>query len=262
MKITEWAIDFVSNNYGKITTSALLCSLLLYKNHQIRHLKQKLKESQVQKKRVATELSVLTEKLKKVYLMKTKEHLCDVIFFEGRVEGCADHVVEKFDCPLTSCPATKIRKIVSYIDAAQSSLDICLYLITNRTLGDAILRAWKRGLVLRVISDGDMAFASGSQITRFIEKNIPVRLTGPPYIMHHKFVLIDSSLVLQGSMNWTTQACSGNYENVVITGTPGIVSAFRDHFDTLYTRLSEERQKLIKESEKISEKLSEKESWD
>lgn len=92
--------------------------------------------------------------------------------------------------------------------------------------------------------------------------DIPVRLTGPPYIMHHKFVLIDSSLVLQGSMNWTTQACSGNYENVVITGTPGIVSAFRDHFDTLYTRLSEERQKLIKESEKISEKLSEKESWD
>ncbi|KAL1451586.1 hypothetical protein WDU94_005947 [Cyamophila willieti] len=252
----DWFVSFVSQNYFKMSTAALVC-LLTYNNYR---LQQKRQETFMLAKLYAKQLSSTKQKLKELEQTKTTENLCDVIFFVGRAGDCADHIIEKYDCPLPSCPAFKVRKMVSYIDAANSSIDICLYLMTNKTLGDAIIRAYKRGVKLRVISDGDMAFASGSQFVRLINENFPVYLTGPPYIMHEKYLILDSSLVLEGSMNFTTQACSGNYEHVVITGTPGIVNAFRNHFDTLYEVLKKERKQLVQESERMSESI--RENWD
>lgn len=257
----DWISSFFSNNYDKLTTTAMVC-FLLYKTYQYHHLQQKLAQVLEMKSLLLQELSTTKEDLRKLSVIERQESLCDVIFFTGREKGCADHVVDNYDCPLDSCPAYKMRKIVSYIDAAETSLDLCLYLLTNKTLGDSILRARKRGIQIRVISDGDMAYASGSQMVRFGDKKIPIYLTGPPYIMHEKYLLIDSNLVIEGSMNWTTQAVSGNYEHVVITGTPGIVKEFRKHFDTLYERLKVERNENANESERERSRLKRGECWD
>uniref|UniRef100_A0A8D8X888 Mitochondrial cardiolipin hydrolase n=1 Tax=Cacopsylla melanoneura TaxID=428564 RepID=A0A8D8X888_9HEMI len=252
----DWIVSFVSQNYFKISTAAFVC-LITYNNYR---LQEKRRETLLLAKLYAKQLAATKQKLKDLEQIKIKESLCDVIFFVGRAGECADHIIEKFDCPLPSCPASKIRKMVSYIDAAETSIDMCLYLMTNKTLGDSIFRAYKRGVKLRIISDGDMAFASGSQFVRLLDQNIPVYLTGPPYIMHEKYLILDSTIVMEGSMNFTTQACSGNYEHVVISGAPGVVNAFRNHFDTLYELLKQERKQLIRESEKMSDSL--RENWD
>ena len=36
-------------------------------------------------------------------------------------------------------------------------------------------------------------------------------------LMHHKFAIVDSTLLLNGSFNWTERAVSENCENVVIS---------------------------------------------
>ena len=36
-------------------------------------------------------------------------------------------------------------------------------------------------------------------------------------LMHHKFAIIDSSILLNGSFNWTERAVYGNCENLVIS---------------------------------------------
>uniref|UniRef100_A0A8D9AYL9 Mitochondrial cardiolipin hydrolase n=1 Tax=Cacopsylla melanoneura TaxID=428564 RepID=A0A8D9AYL9_9HEMI len=214
----DWIVSFVSQNYFKISTAAFVC-LITYNNYR---LQEKRRETLLLAKLYAKQLAATKQKLKDLEQIKIKESLCDVIFFVGRAGECADHIIEKFDCPLPSCPASKIRKMVSYIDAAETSIDMCLYLMTNKTLGDSIFRAYKRGVKLRIISDGDMAFASGSQFVRLLDQS--------------------------------------NYEHVVISGAPGVVNAFRNHFDTLYELLKQERKQLIRESEKMSDSLREK--WD
>ena len=39
-------------------------------------------------------------------------------------------------------------------------------------------------------------------------------------LMHHKFAIIDSSILLNGSFNWTERAVSENCENLVISRWP------------------------------------------
>ena len=36
-------------------------------------------------------------------------------------------------------------------------------------------------------------------------------------LMHHKFAIVDSTILLNGSFNWTERAVSENCENVVIS---------------------------------------------
>jgi cardiolipin hydrolase len=55
-----------------------------------------------------------------------------------------------------------------------------------------------------------------------------------PYIMHHKFVLVDDELVISGSMNFTMTGVFCNWENVMFSSQPELVSRFRDGFQSLW----------------------------
>ena len=52
--------------------------------------------------------------------------------------------------------------------------------------------------------------------------------------MHHKFVLIDGQMLINGSFNWTQRAITGNQENVIITNHSKVISAFKDEFEKLW----------------------------
>ena len=56
--------------------------------------------------------------------------------------------------------------------------------------------------------------------------------------MHHKFVVIDNEMLVNGSFNWTTQAVVGNFENVLITNNPSIVKPYEEEFKRLWTELN------------------------
>lgn len=58
--------------------------------------------------------------------------------------------------------------------------------------------------------------------------------------MHHKFVLIDNKLLINGSFNWTRNAITGNQENVVVTDYPQLVQAFQAEFEKLWIQFAPE----------------------
>lgn len=59
--------------------------------------------------------------------------------------------------------------MIIYIDSAQVSLDICVYTISNTKLGEAVLRKYKEGIKIRIITDASMSFEIGSQIPLFMK---------------------------------------------------------------------------------------------
>lgn len=92
-------------------------------------------------------------------------------------------------------------------------------MFTNRHFGEAISRAKRRGVKIRMISDQSMIASSGSQINVLQAAGVPVRIAGDgEKYMHNKFCLIDvlhnensttenlhpqKGLLINGSMNWT-----------------------------------------------------------
>jgi len=105
--------------------------------------------------------------------------------------------------------------IIQAIDGARKSIDIALFSFTDDQLGDAVVRAARRGVTVRVILGVDQDKMLGGEYEKLVATGIPVVVVGPPGLFHHKFVLIDGTLVITGSYDWSATADKDNYENVV-----------------------------------------------
>ncbi|XP_058443686.1 uncharacterized protein LOC131425649 [Malaya genurostris] len=95
---------------------------------------------------------------------------------------------------MASFTTEHVRRLVGLLDRARVSINLCMYIVTVDSIGDAVLRAAKRGVQVRVVGCSSMAYSSGSQMTKLVQGGIPVRFNrqNSAYLMHHKFCLIDS----------------------------------------------------------------------
>ncbi|XP_055627594.1 uncharacterized protein LOC129769379 [Toxorhynchites rutilus septentrionalis] len=87
-----------------------------------------------------------------------------------------------------------VNRIVGFLDRARMSINLCMYIITVDSIADAVLRAAKRGVRIRVVGCSTMAYSSGSQMIKLVREGIPVRFNrmDDARLMHHKFCLIDT----------------------------------------------------------------------
>jgi cardiolipin hydrolase len=74
----------------------------------------------------------------------------------------------------------------------------------------------------------------GSMLIFRYQTGIRVHTNKPPFLMHHKFFIIDDELLCSGSFNWTSQAVTGNNESVIITNDPWTVEPFCAEFQKLW----------------------------
>lgn len=67
---------------------------------------------------------------------------------------------------LTICESRKLNcfKLIRYIKSARETMDICMYLITSNEIAEHIIRLGQRHVLVRIIVDGEMAYAPTSQI--------------------------------------------------------------------------------------------------
>lgn len=126
---------------------------------------------------------------------------------------------------MASFTTEHVRRIVALLDRARASINLCMYIVTVDSIGDALLRAAKRGVVVRVIGCSSMAYSSGSQMSKLFEAGVPVRFNRKDgaYLMHHKFCLIDT--------DWLCQRCfhvEKVRKNGFCCGAPSVISARND----------------------------------
>ncbi|MBD3286634.1 DUF1669 domain-containing protein [candidate division WOR-3 bacterium] len=121
------------------------------------------------------------------------------------------------------------------IEAAERSVDAAVYTFTSRPLAQALVDAAKRGVKVRVILDPASAGGEYSKAEYLVKNNIDVRVEKGAGIMHHKFVLIDDSVTITGSFNWTASAETQNDENILlIKGFDKIYRSYASEFGRLW----------------------------
>jgi len=54
--------------------------------------------------------------------------------------------------------------------------------------------------------------------------------------MHNKFAVLDGTVLLTGSFNWTRSAVLYNDENVLVLRDPGVARAYERQFEALWQR--------------------------
>jgi phosphatidylserine/phosphatidylglycerophosphate/cardiolipin synthase-like enzyme len=139
-----------------------------------------------------------------------------------------------------------LRQIVHRFFACRRTADVCVFTITDDRITKAVLDAHRRGVFVRIISDNEKQHDPGSDIRKFRDAGIEVKLDdhhtrGPsdPGInghMHHKFAVFDGARLITGSYNWTRGAADDNFENLIDTADPALVAAFAAEFARLWDR--------------------------
>lgn len=111
--------------------------------------------------------------------------------------------------------------IIGLIDGAQTSIDVAMYNLSYKKIIKALEKAKKRGVDVKIYyekSDQDI----GS-----------MNLYKDDRKLHTKIMMIDSSIVSFGSLNWTKKSFGENYEVMYMTDRKKIVKEFVKFFKGL-----------------------------
>lgn len=105
-------------------------------------------------------------------------------------------------------------KILSVLDSAKVSVDLCMAWFTNERLRDKLLEKKAEGCEVRVIRYKDgINQSSGVDLSNINHMEIRGERHG---IMHRKYCVIDNQTVLDGTYNWTNNAETKNDEDVLV----------------------------------------------
>ena len=128
--------------------------------------------------------------------------------------------------------------LINHLNSAKKQVDVCVFTIADDRITAAIIEAHKRDVSVRIISDNNKSFDTGSDIAQMRDFGIPMALDESRAHMHHKFAIFDGTRVLNGSFNWTRSASRYNEENIVSTTDPNQIEHFQEQFDELWERFS------------------------
>lgn len=135
--------------------------------------------------------------------------------------------------PGTGCLST----ILGELGRTRKTADICVFTITDDRIAQAIVTAHQRGVQIRIITDNDKQYDGGSDIGRLRHAGIALKVDETEHHMHHKFAVLDSAVLLNGSYNWTRSAGAFNEENLVVSHEGPLVQTFSRHFEEMWASL-------------------------
>lgn len=123
------------------------------------------------------------------------------------------------------------KRIVSAIESAKTSILVHSYSFTSQPIADALVRAFEKGVDVKVLIDKSQLRGKHSQRSFISQKGIPVFIDSAVGIAHNKVMIIDERLILTGSFNWSKAADSKNAENLLFIEDPTLAEAYKKNWE-------------------------------
>lgn len=102
-------------------------------------------------------------------------------------------------------------KIKDLIRSAQKTIRVAMFTFTREDFAKAMIDAAKRGVDVQVTVDRSSSQGASKKIVELLQKNgIPVTFNKGAGLLHHKFLYIDGTTLVNGSANWTKAAFTAN----------------------------------------------------
>jgi phosphatidylserine/phosphatidylglycerophosphate/cardiolipin synthase-like enzyme len=117
--------------------------------------------------------------------------------------------------------------IVKAIDASEHEVLVQAYGFTHNAIAQALVRAHQRGVTVRVLLDKKSQSANRYVIDVLADADIEVREDGKHAIAHNKVMVIDQSIVITGSFNFTNSAATRNAENFLVLKSADLAEKYR-----------------------------------
>ena len=117
-----------------------------------------------------------------------------------------------YDGPESDCKSN----LIAEVNKAESTIYMDAYQFTLPELSDALIKAKKRGVKVRMIIDQTATNTRNEKVSICVSNKILVLIDTKHNIFHNKLMVIDSQTVITGSFNFTANAEFHNAENMWI----------------------------------------------
>lgn len=143
------------------------------------------------------------------------------------------------------------RFIISQIESAKSSVNVCVFIYEWQPIADALIQAQKRGVKVELLTDfrsvnlqnkgGEwqgttIQYTAKNGVDTYVWNRVEQKA-----IMHNKFVIIDDAILLLGSYNFQEGATFRNHENFCLIRDENIIEAYKEQ----YIRIKSESEKYL-----------------
>lgn len=145
------------------------------------------------------------------------------------------------------------ERFIHMILDAKKSIRVCAYGFTNPHVATALIQAHERGVDVKIIMDKTQAGGKNQKVLvkRMQDAGIPMQIGRSPVrsqIIHAKYIVVDETLVEDGSWNFTTNA-SYQVNTLNFTNSPERAKQFLDSWNNLW-------QYLLTKSKKKASRIS------
>ena len=129
-----------------------------------------------------------------------------------------------------------ISNLIALVNDAKTSIRFLAFSFTDYPLAKAMIDRALVGVDVRGVYETFGSNSLGSELKTFWCAHIPVRQDGNSSFLHDKIIIIDNSIVVTGSLNFSSSADDENEENVVILDNPEIAALYLQEFDKLWNQ--------------------------
>lgn len=126
--------------------------------------------------------------------------------------------------------------IIKLYDSAEKYIHIAIYSLTKDEFAEALIRAHKRGVEVKVLIDKAQAGNQYSDDEWLENEGIELRRDKAAGLMHNKFCVIDNLIVYTGSYNHSESATTKHDENYIIIKDIGIAHIYETQFQKLWEK--------------------------
>ncbi|NJN79350.1 MAG: hypothetical protein HC797_02130 [Anaerolineales bacterium] len=124
-----------------------------------------------------------------------------------------------------------VSNLIALVNDAQVSIRFLAFSFTDDFLAQAMIARAQAGVDLKGVFEAFGSTYSSSELRSFWCANLPVRQDGNGSFLHHKVIIIDNSIVVTGSLNYSANADDSNEENVIIIDNPEIATLYLQEFE-------------------------------
>ena len=123
-----------------------------------------------------------------------------------------------------------VSYLVAMLNDAQVSIRFLAFSFTDYPMAQAMVTRAQNGVDVQGVFETFGSNSPRSELKTLWCAGLPVRQDGNDSFLHDKVIIIDNSIVVTGSLNFSSSADEDNEENVIIIDNPGIAALYLQEY--------------------------------
>ena len=127
-----------------------------------------------------------------------------------------------------------VDSLIAILNDAQVSIRFLAFSFTDYPMAQAMIARAQAGVDVQGIFETFGSNSPRAELKTLWCAGLPVRQDGNSSFLHDKVIIIDNSIVVTGSLNFSSSADKENEENVVILDNPEIAALYLQEYQKLW----------------------------